>query len=172
MKVLVVVDMQNDFIDGTLGTSEAVKIIDFASVKIDTYIQNGDMVVYTQDTHDDLYLSTLEGKKLPIIHCVRGTSGWNISEKIYRESCPIIEKNSFGSLDVATYLKTLENTESIEFIGLCTDVCIISNVLITKAKMPEIPIIVDASCCAGSTIQGHQSALCAMKSCQIDIIGE
>lgn len=169
MKVLLVIDMQHDFIDGTLGTKEAVEIIDLAKAKIDEYIAAGNMVVYTKDTHSIDYLQTQEGKKLPVEHCIQGTAGWEISKKLYVEGCPVIEKPSFGSIELAEYIAAINNVQSIELIGICTDICVISNALILKAKMPELPILVDASCCAGTTYENHKNALNAMKMCQIEI---
>ncbi|HHY28717.1 MAG TPA: cysteine hydrolase [Desulfitobacterium dehalogenans] len=172
MKVLIVVDMQNDFIDGTLGTKEAVKIVDTVKRKIDSYLAAGDTVIYTQDTHTEAYLQTQEGQKLPVEHCIKGTPGWEISQKVYVSGCQVIEKPSFGSIELAELIAGMKEIQSIELIGLCTDICIISNAMILKAKMLEIPIVVDSSCCAGATPEGHQNALYAMKICQIEVIGE
>lgn len=171
MKVLVVTDMQNDFIDGALGTKEAVDIVDSAKIKIDSYVASGDIVIYTQDTHAEAYLQTQEGQKLPVEHCIKGTHGWEISEKVYVSGCEVIEKPSFGSLELAELIAEMNEIESIELIGICTDICVISNAIILKAKMPEIPIFVDASCCAGITMENHKNALNAMKMCQIEVIG-
>lgn len=171
MKVLVVTDMQNDFIDGTLGTKEAIGIVDSAKAKIDSYLAAGDRVIYTQDTHTEAYLQTQEGQKLPVEHCMKGTPGWEISQRVYVIGCQVIEKPAFGSIELAEFISAIEEVESIELIGLCTDICVISNAMILKAKMPEIPIIVDASCCAGTTLESHKNALYAMKVCQIEITG-
>jgi len=171
MKVLVVIDMQNDFIDGVLGTEEAVKIVDAVKAKIDKYLAAGDKVIYTQDTHADNYLQTQEGRKLPVVHCVKGTHGWEISPKVYVSGCPVIEKPTFGSFELAEAIAALEGVEQVELVGLCTDICVISNAMILKAKLPEVPIVVDASCCAGATVEGHYNALKAMKTCQIEITG-
>ncbi|BAE82743.1 nicotinamidase-related amidase [Desulfitobacterium sp. LBE] len=171
MKVLIVIDMQNDFIDGALGTEEAVKIVDKVKGKIDSYLAAGDTVLYTQDTHTEAYLQTQEGQKLPVEHCIKGTPGWEISQKVYVSGCQVIEKPSFGSIELAELMAGMKEIQSIELIGLCTDICVISNALILKAKMPEIPIVVDSSCCAGATWAGHQNALQAMKICQIEVSG-
>ncbi|SDF47140.1 cysteine hydrolase family protein [Sporomusa acidovorans] len=171
MKVLVVIDMQNDFINGALGTKEAVKIVDSAKAKIDSYLAAGDIVIYTQDTHTEAYLQTQEGQKLPVEHCIKGTPGWEIAQKVYVSGCQVIEKPSFGSIELAELITGMKEIQSIELIGLCTDICVISNAMILKAKMPEVPMVVDASCCAGATLEGHQNALYAMKTCQIEVIG-
>ncbi len=169
MKVLIVVDMQNDFIDGALGTEEAVNIVDKVKEKIDSYLAAGDTVIYTQDTHTEAYLQTQEGQKLPVEHCIKGTPGWAISPRVYVSGCQVIEKPSFGSIELAELMAGMKEIQSIELIGLCTDICVISNAMILKAKMPEIPIVVDSSCCAGTTLAGHQNALYAMKTCQIEV---
>lgn len=169
MKVLIVIDMQNDFIDGALGTEEAVNIVDKVKEKIDSYLAAGDTVIYTQDTHTEAYLQTQEGQKLPVEHCIKGTPGWEISPRVYVRGCQVIEKPSFGSIELAELMAEMKEIQSIELIGLCTDICVISNAMILKAKMPEIPIVVDSSCCAGATLAGHQNALYAMKTCQIEV---
>ena len=170
MKVLVVVDMQNDFVDGALGTKEAVAIVPNVVKKI----QNFDgKIIFTRDTHEDNYMETQEGKNLPVPHCIRGTKGWELNpqiETLRKEDT--IDKPSFGSLELGEYLKTLSDVESVEFVGICTDICVISNVMITKAALPEVPVIVDASCCAGVTPESHKNALEAMKMCQVQVMGE
>jgi len=171
MKILVVVDMQNDFIDGALGTKEAVAIVPNVVEKIKSY--DGEKIIFTRDTHEENYMETQEGKNLPVPHCIRGTKGWELNpviEALRKEDA--IDKPSFGSMELASYLKSQENVESVEFVGLCTDICVISNVMITKAAIPEVPVIVDASCCAGVTPESHKNALEAMKMCQVKIIGE
>lgn len=171
MKVLVVTDMQNDFINGALGTEEAVGIVDSVKAKIDSYLSVGDIVIYTQDTHNKDYLKTQEGQKLPVEHCIKGTYGWEISEKVYVSGCKVIEKPSFASLELAELIAEMKDIESIELIGICTDICVISNAITLKAKMTEIPVLVDASCCAGTSLENHKNALNAMKMCQVEIIG-
>ena len=171
MKILVVVDMQNDFIDGALGTKEAVAIVPNIVEKINSY--EGEKIIFTRDTHEENYMETQEGKNLPVPHCIRGTKGWELSPKIEAmRKEDAIDKPSFGSMELGEYLKKHENLESIEFVGLCTDICVISNVMITKAVLPEVPLIVDASCCAGVTPESHKNALEAMKMCQVKIINE
>ncbi len=189
MKILVAVDMQNDFIDGALGTKEAAAIVDNAGRLIDRYLKKGDLVLYTRDTHTEDYLKTQEGRNLPVVHCVKGTPGWEISEKVYRENCPVVDKPSFGSTALPEELLKaaarkekknwtdekempglMNSIEKITLIGLCTDICVISNALILKAYFPEIPIEVDASCCAGVTPESHRNALKAMQMCQIKIL--
>lgn len=174
MKVLTVIDMQNDFIDGSLGTKEAQQIVP----KVIERIKNFDgRILATRDTHKENYLETEEGKKLPVIHCVRDTKGWEIQPEIAEliGGNPI-DKPSFGSVVLSQVLKAVhENVEPIEsvtLIGVCTDICVISNALLLKAYMPEVPIIVDASCCAGVTPETHIQALGAMKMCQIEIVNE
>ena len=170
MKILAVIDMQKDFIDGALGTKEAVQIVDVVEKKADEFLNAGDLVIYTRDTHQSSYLETQEGKNLPVVHCVEGTEGWQIHEKVYKEGCPIIDKPSFGSLELAEWVAAREDVDEIVVVGLCTDICVISNVMILKARLPEILISVAADCCAGVTPQSHQNALEAMKMCQVNIL--
>lgn len=180
MKLLVVIDMQKDFIDGVLGTSEAKNIVPKVKEKIRTYVESGDPIVFTRDTHYENYLETQEGRNLPVPHCIEGTEGWDIHPdlEILNEEFNIINKETFGYTDWAPRLfrlfnyRTSEDIESIELVGLCTDICVISNAMILKAIFPEIPVIVDASCCAGVTPESHKIALDAMKMCQIKIINE
>ncbi|MDF2820127.1 MAG: Amidase related to nicotinamidase [Clostridiales bacterium] len=174
MKVLVVIDMQNDFIDGALGSKEAVSIIEPVRKKIKTYRQAGLPVIFTRDTHEMHYLDTQEGKQLPVPHCIRGTKGWEIAPQFEVEDSIIINKPTFGSVELAQYIKEqYPDTElELELVGLCTDICVISNALVLKATIPEIKISVDASCCAGVTPQSHKNALEAMKVCQIIIANE
>ncbi len=168
--ILVVVDMQKDFIDGALGTAEAVAIVPNVEKKIREF--QGE-VIFTRDTHEENYMETQEGKNLPVPHCIRGTAGWEIDaslQKYVTGKC--IDKPTFGSVELGAYLKELEEKEPIEtitLIGLCTDICVISNAMIAKATLPEVKIIVDSACCAGVTPQSHNNALEAMKMCQIII---
>ncbi len=170
MKILIVVDMQKDFIDGSLGTPEAVAILPAVSAKIAEYSAAGDRIIYTRDTHTTDYLSTPEGKRLPVEHCIKGTDGWQIADGLYIDGSEIIDKPTFGWLGWKT-LDIIEDAE-IELIGLCTDICVVSNALILKAALPEAKISVDAACCAGVTPETHNAALATMKMCQIDVIGE
>jgi len=182
MKILIIVDMQRDFIDGALGTPEAVAIT--ANVVARIASSQNELILFTQDTHGEDYLSTPEGKKLPVIHCIEGTDGWQIDSTIKAawESHPntIIDsslnqntftKPVFGSVDLVSYLKSKQSEiESIEILGLCTDICVVSNAIMIKNTLPHIDISVNAACCAGVTPQSHQEALNTMKMCQIDIL--
>lgn len=170
-RMLVVVDMQNDFIDAALGTAEAVAIVDAVKEKIRSYpIEN---VIATMDTHGENYLETQEGRNLPVTHCVKGSDGWKIRPDIATllHGAKIYEKPTFGSTALATDLQTLSQSEDIELelIGLCTDICVVSNALLLKAYMPEVRISVDASCCAGVTPEKHLAALETMRSCQVNV---
>lgn len=170
MKILAVIDMQNDFISGVLGTPEAEAIVDKAAEKINSMRTDGDVIVFTRDSHGPDYLETSEGKKLPVKHCIKGTWGWEISEKLEVSDSKIIDKNTFGSFALAEFAESFDDIEEIILIGLCTDICVISNAVLLKNKLPEVKITVDSSCCAGVTKESHQNALEAMKMCQIDII--
>ena len=170
MKVLCVIDMQNDFIDGALGTKEAEAIVGNVRDKISAYRNDGNTVVFTRDTHFDNYMDTAEGRKLPVPHCIKDTKGWQISGELTVGDSTVIDKPTFGSTELSDYIAKLEGVESIEFVGLCTDICVISNVLLLKARLPETPISVDSACCAGVTPESHNNALNAMKMCQIEIL--
>lgn len=163
-RTLIVVDMQNDFIDMALGTREAVAIVPKVKAKIDAYAAAGHRIIYTRDTHEENYLDTPEGRKLPVPHCIRGTKGWQIADGLYIEGCKIIDKPNFGW----PHWKE-ENLEDVELIGLCTDICVVSNALIIKAAFPEASVKVDAACCAGVTPESHDAAILTMRMCQIDI---
>ncbi|MBQ2695729.1 MAG: cysteine hydrolase [Clostridia bacterium] len=165
-KTLIVVDMQNDFIDMALGTKEAVSIVPNVKAKIEEYRKNGDRIIFTRDTHGENYLNTPEGIKLPVVHCVKGTKGWEIADGLYVEGCKIIDKPNFGWPNWKE-----EAFEAVELVGLCTDICVVSNALIIKAAFPEAKVSVDASCCAGVTPESHKAALLTMQMCQIDVIG-
>ena len=169
-KLLLVIDMQNDFIDGALGTKEAVSIVPY----VKEVIQNFDgKVLFTRDTHFENYMDTQEGHNLPVPHCIKGTEGWEICPelKVLCTEEPI-DKITFGSMELPNVVKEIPNLESITLIGLCTDICVISNAMIMKAFYPELPIIVDAKACAGVTPESHQNALNAMKMCQIQVVNE
>ena len=170
MNYLIVVDMQNDFIDGALGTAEAQKIVPY----VKSLVENFDgTVLFTKDTHTENYLSSAEGKRLPIPHCIKGTTGWELHPKLEAlRKTEVIEKPTFGSVALLELLRNNGDASSITFVGLCTDICVISNVLLAKAYFPEIPISVNARGCAGVTTDSHNNALAAMRACQIDIIGE
>ena len=170
MKLLIVVDMQNDFIDGALGSKEAVAIVPYVKEKIEGF---DGKVFFTRDTHFDHYMTTQEGRNLPVPHCVKGTAGWEIRAELDAlRRTEAIDKITFGSKDLITVIEQEKDVESITFVGLCTDICVISNVMLTKAFFPEIPLIVDARGCAGVTPESHQNALNAMKMCQVEILGE
>ena len=168
---LIVVDMQNDFIDGSLGTKEAEAIVPNVRERIKQF---DGTVLFTRDTHGENYLQTQEGRNLPVPHCIKGTDGWQIHFELdaLRKTAPI-DKVTFGSAELGFKLAEM-NAEnpigSITLIGLCTDICVISNAMIVKAFLPEVPVRVDASCCAGVTPESHENALAAMKCCQIEII--
>lgn len=168
--LLLVVDMQNDFIDGALGTKEAVAIVSNVKAKIENF---DGAVLFTRDTHEKNYLETQEGKNLPVEHCIRGTKGWEIREELEAlRKTDAIDKVTFGSSELGNILVKMneeEEIKSITVIGLCTDICVISNVMIAKAFLPEVPIIVDASCCAGVSVKTHNNALEAMKVCQVKV---
>ena len=169
-KILLVVDMQNDFIDGALGTAEAEKIVPLVKEKIEGF---DGTVLFTRDTHFDNYMETQEGKRLPVPHCIKGTEGWQIRKELDAlRTTKAIDKLTFGSSELGQLLvkkNEEEPIESITVIGLCTDICVISNALLAKAFLPETEIRVDAKCCAGVTPQSHENALNAMSVCQIVI---
>lgn len=171
--ILIVVDMQNDFIDGALGTAQAVQIVPKVEQKIKEFQGR---VIFTRDTHEENYMDTQEGKKLPVPHCIRGTKGWEIRTELeVQRTEEAIDKVTFGSKELGSMLQKLneaEPIESITFVGLCTDICVISNALLAKAFLPEVKMVVDASCCAGVTPESHLNALAAMKMCQIEIENE
>ena len=170
MKVLLVIDMQNDFIDGALGTAEAVSIVDNVAARVRRARADGETVWFTRDTHDTHYMQTQEGRNLPVPHCIRDTFGWEISAKLDVGDSPIVDKPTFGSCELAEKLAALPGLELVELVGLCTDICVISNAMLIKARLPELPVTVNASCCAGVTPESHANALAAMKMCQIQII--
>lgn len=169
MKYLIVIDMQNDFISGSLGTKEAVRIVPAVIEKIRGFSGG---VIATRDTHGENYLETREGQELPVPHCIKGTHGWEIQKDIASLiSTTPFNKMTFGSEELCAYMKNLrKKPEEIVLIGVCTDICVISNALMLKAVLPETKITVDSACCAGVTPQSHKNALEAMKMCQIDVI--
>ncbi len=172
-KLLVVVDMQNDFIDGALGTKEAVAIVPNVKAKIENF---DGTVLFTRDTHGHEYMSTQEGQNLPVPHCIKGTEGWEIRAELEAlRKTEAIDKVTFGSSELPNKLVAMNEVdpiESITFVGLCTDICVISNVMVTKAFLPEVPVIVDAACCAGVSPETHKNALEAMKVCQVKVENE
>ena len=163
-KTLIVVDMQNDFIDGSLGTAEAVSIVENVAAKIAEYRERGDEVIFTRDTHHENYMETNEGRHLPVVHCIEGTQGWEIRDGLWFEGAEIVDKPSFGYTGWSG-----RDFSEIELIGLCTDICVVSNALILKALYPEITVSVDSSCCAGVTPDSHEAALVTMRMCQVEV---
>ena len=174
-KILIVVDMQKDFVDGALGSKEAEAIVCNVVKKIENF--DGDIIV-TYDTHPENYMATQEGKNLPVPHCIKGTDGWKLDGKVQaaidKKNYKAIEKPTFGSVELPEYIKSVYNPEEIEIelIGLCTDICVVSNALLLKANFLETKVSVDASCCAGVTPESHNAALTTMKMCQVNILGE
>lgn len=172
--MLIVIDMQKDFVDGALGTAEAQEIVPRVIEKIKNF---KGQVMYTRDTHEEDYLETLEGKNLPVKHCIRGTKGWELIPEIdalaKKSGSLIFDKPTFGSMALAGCLNGIHKVakiDGLEIAGLCTDICVVSNALLLKAAMPDVKITVDASCCAGVTPDKHEAALETMRSCQIEII--
>ena len=174
LHILIVVDMQNDFISGSLGTPEAQAILDGAVAKVRNW--QGE-VLYTLDTHGPDYAETQEGKRLPVPHCIKGTDGWRVPNTLQKaldaHGAQAFEKGAFGSPQLAQALaerNTREPIASIELIGICTDICVVSNALLIKAFLPEVPVSVDASLCAGVTPAAHEAALTTMESCQVEVL--
>ncbi|MBR5658901.1 MAG: cysteine hydrolase [Lachnospiraceae bacterium] len=176
-KLLIVVDMQNDFVTGALRNEDAIAIVPTVAEKIRAAKEAGTEVIFTRDTHFEDYMETEEGRNLPVLHCLKGTEGWEIIDelKAWTEDAKIIDKITFGARELGDYLaeeNEKEKIDEVELIGICTDICVISNALLTKAFLPNIPIGVDAACCAGITPQTHKNALEAMKMCQIRVTNE
>ena len=176
-KVLIVVDMQNDFITGSLGSEDAEAIVPCVRAKVKEYVDNEDVVIFTKDSHFESYLdNTLEGKMLPVEHCILETEGWKICDELQEFVDYVCHKFTFGYLgweDIIMYPQTAEKVDlTIEICGLCTDICVVSNALILRAMYPNTRIIVDAKCCAGTTPEKHKAALEVMKSCQIEVYNE
>ena len=172
-KILVVVDMQKDFVDGALGTMEAAGIVDAVVSRIRNFEGR---IFATMDTQGENYLETEEGKRLPVPHCISGTPGWKldgrVQEALLGKNFKIIEKPTFGSTALVEELRRIQEQEEIavELLGLCTDICVVSNALLLKAHFPEMPVCVNEACCAGVTPKTHKAALETMKMCQIDVI--
>ena len=171
--ILIVVDMQNDFIDGALGTAEAVAIVPKVIEKVKGFKGT---VIFTRDTHGENYMQTQEGRNLPVPHCIKGSQGWEVCPALEPLRTGLtIDKPTFGSAGLGRLLLELDAKEpvgSITLVGLCTDICVISNAMIAKAFLPEVPVTVDAACCAGVTPESHCNALNAMKMCQVRIENE
>lgn len=164
-KLLVVVDMQNDFVTGSLGTKEAQAIVG----NVRALVEQAESVVYTMDTHDEHYLDTREGRMLPVPHCVKSTEGWKLVPGIYAEGAPVIEKGTFGSMALVDFVSS-GGYDEITFCGVCTDICVVSNALLVKAALPEADVRVIARACAGVDPERHNAALLTMSSCQIEIV--
>lgn len=180
LDILIVIDMQNDFITGSLGSQDAVEVVGNVKKKIDSYRKNGYPVIFTKDTHANHYLETHEGKLLPIEHCIISTPGWKIYDGLKNEDDVCIWKMSFGYTnweDVILQVLNKHNAQlsginKIEIVGLCTDICVVSNALILRSTFTNVDICVDASCCAGTSKEKHKAALEVMKSCQIEIVND
>ena len=178
MKVLVVIDMQKDFVDGVLGSPEAQAIVPNVAAKVRQYAEMEDAVIlYTQDTHFDNYMETMEGHYLPVPHCLHGTEGWRVVPEVFVEDATFVEKYTFGKYNLADEIWSAcglkygdFSVETIELVGVCTDICVVTNALILKTVFHSTPIIVDSSCCAGVTPAKHEAALEVMRSCQIEVI--
>ena len=168
MKYLIVVDMQVDFITGSLGSELATAIVPNVVEKVKNF---DGKVIFTRDTHFEDYMTTQEGKNLPVTHCIKGSDGWQICKELIPYVETVVDKLTFGSIELPEVIKSFgEPIEKIELCGLCTDICVISNAIVLKAAFPETPITVDSSCSAGVTVESHNNALNAMKSVQIEII--
>ena len=174
MDVLIVVDMQNDFVSGALGTQEAFDIVPYVAGRVVEGIDRGEEILFTRDTHGPDYLDTQEGKHLPVPHCIRGTEGWEIIPQLQPDTMgrTIVDKPTFGSRELGEILLRLNEREpvrKITLVGVCTDICVISNALLAKAFLPEAEIVVEANCCAGVTPEAHRTALAALGPCQITV---
>ena len=167
-KLLVVIDMQNDFVFGALGTKEAQAILPAVQAKIKEYRAAGDTVVFTADTHSESYMDTQEGKKLPVPHCIKPSAGWQIVEGLHRDE-QVFEKNVFGSAELAKFVAE-ERFDDVTLIGVCTDICVLSNAVLIKTACPEIAVRVFSGCCAGVTPETHEAALCVLRSIQVEIL--
>lgn len=171
-KLLIVVDVQNDFVTGSLGTAEAKAVVPNIMKKVEQYRKRDNVIIFTKDTHYDDYLDTLEGQNLPIKHCIKDTEGWEVVRELDAK-CSVTEKiyikDTFGyKWNTLPWI----DCHDIEIVGICTDICVITNALVLKTHYPETQITVDASCCAGTTPERHKAALEVMKSCQINVVGE
>ncbi len=175
MKCLVVVDMQNDFVSGALGSQDARAIVQNVVERVQRAVDDGEEIVFTRDTHQKNYLQTQEGSKLPVPHCIAGTDGWELIPELrpYAEGRLVLDKPTFGSRQLGEALVQLneqERLEQIALIGLCTDICVISNAMVAKAFLPETPLVVEAACCAGVTPESHENALRALEVCQVNVV--
>ena len=178
VNILLVIDMQKDFVDQALGTAEAQAIVPNVVAKINEYKERGDVIIATKDTHEESYLETQEGVNLPFIHCVQDTEGWQLDDAVQAampENATVVNKPTFGSTDLVEIIGEYvaqygEPNVHMEIVGLCTDICVVSNALIEKAFYPEMPITLDAKCCAGVTPATHDAAIATMRMCQINVI--
>ena len=168
-RLLVIVDMQNDFLTGALANENAERVLANVKAKLEKARLENIEVVFTRDTHFENYLSTQEGKNLPVPHCIKGTWGWSIADGLYEGNERVFDKPVFGSIELATFVKEGGYTD-VEVVGVCTDICVVSNVLLIKAYCPETAVVVDSDCCAGVTKESHESALKTMASCQVTIL--
>lgn len=181
MDILIVVDMQNDFVSGALGTPEAIDIVPYVVGRVVDGMNRGEEILFTRDTHGPDYLDTQEGKRLPVPHCIGGTEGWEIIPQLQEYAAHPIDKPTFGSRELGALLKARDEdlrkqgkpgVEKVTLIGVCTDICVLSNALLVKAFLPEAEIVVEAARCAGVTPEAHRTALAAMGPCQITVIDE
>jgi nicotinamidase-related amidase len=173
-KVLVVIDMQNDFISGALGSSAAQAIVPAVVRKIKEYAQGGHIIVFTRDTHVEDYLETQEGRFLPVVHCIKNSPGWEIADEVAgavdMSRCTVIDKGSFGSLELGQYMRENGPFEEIELVGLVSSICVVSNALIIKANLPEVKVVVDSACTAGVGEEDYLASLCVMRMCHIEVV--
>lgn len=168
-KALIIIDMQNDFVTGSLGTKEAEEIVGAVEAKVKAAREDKTEILFTRDTHGEDYLVTKEGRSLPVVHCVKGTDGWEIIDCLKPYADTVFDKETFGSTALSDYVAS-QNYDAVELAGLCTDICVVSNALLLKARMPEMDISVDPKCCAGVTPESHKAALLTMQMCQIQIL--
>jgi len=170
--VLIVVDMQNDFVSGALGTKEAVEIVPYVVSRVTEGMNRGEKILFTRDTHETDYPETQEGRNLPVPHCVRGTDGWEIIPQLteYTKGCTIVDKPTFGSVDLPRILADYGDVDEVTLCGLCTDICVISNAMLVKAAFPEATVTVDGTCSAGVSEESHRTALQAMRAVQIEVV--
>lgn len=168
-EVLIVIDMQNDFLTGALGNADTAAVVGEVAKKIELARRAGKEIVFTRDTHFENYLQTQEGKRLPVVHCIKDSDGWQIADGLYKASEKIFDKPTFGSLELAKYIQD-GGYDTAELCGVCTDICVVSNALLLKAFCPDLRVVVSASACAGVTKESHESALKTMSACQVDVL--
>ena len=168
-EILVVVDMQKDFLTGALGNADTAAVTEKVAKKIKAERERGVEVIFTRDTHQENYLSTQEGKRLPVVHCIENTEGWQIEDGLYLLGEKVFDKPTFGSIELAEYIRD-KKYEKVTLVGVCTDICVVSNALLIKAYCPEITVAVDKECCAGVTRESHEAALKTMSACQVEVL--